>query len=149
MLLDKCWPDNWPPFQPPKVTCFQGCLRPGASLLPTQEAMKSSRCLGSGEPQSQATSTHPSTSQISHQDHKLPGWSCLLYLGRCLGLHTHSLSLFFFLSPVLLPAVLISSKFHFSVCFSLSVPYIRVFFYQVLGDSFLFLVHFFFFNFSF
>lgn len=125
MLLDKCWPDNRPPFQPPEVTCFQGCLRPGASSLPTQEAMKSSRCLGSGEPQSQTTSTRPSTSQISHQDHKLPGRPCLLYLDRCLGLHLHSLPLFFSPSPVLLLPSLFLPSFIFlfvSVC----VPYSRV-----------------------
>ena len=105
MSLDRCWAASQPPFQLPKVICYQGCLRPGAGSVPTQEAMKSLRSLGSGQP----------WCQVHSLQHSLGGWSVIgttdspehplsAVLGRCLGLDIHPLSLGFSLSSILLPA---------------------------------------------
>lgn len=82
ILLDKCWADGQPPFPPCKVVWYKGCLRLGASSVPTQEALNA-RGLWVLE-SCGATPTHSSTDpwrwSVSHQDHKPPWTSFVCYI---------------------------------------------------------------------
>ena len=111
MLLDKCWADSQPPLPPCEVVWFGGCLRLGASSLPTQEAMNtrgiwvlescgakpthSSTILGDDQPVIRTTDLPERLSSVTSKQTSGPGYSSSLSLSP---------------SPILLPCLgLISS----------------------------------------
>lgn len=112
MLPDKRWADGRPPLPPCKVVWFGGCLRLGASSLPTQEAMNargiwvlescgakpthSSTLLGDDQSVIRTTNLPERLSSVTSKQTSGPGYSSSLSLS---------------LSPILLPCLgLISSR---------------------------------------
>ena len=145
MLLDKCWADGQPPLPPCKVVWYQGCLRLGASSVPTQESVNaqgvwvlescgtkpahSSTILGDDQSVIRTTNFPERLSSVTSTQMSGPGYLSSLSL---------SLSVLF-CSPAqfsFFPGFFI----HFGLLVSV---FCQDTFNQMSGDPFLILVHFF------